>query len=113
MYGSIFYNCWAALIAFTVAFIVQIVEPFPLPVPSILSSLLWALAAFVLTFGIRLLLGYILYTPEEIEFDLGEEVASIDAYPNAKTSTVEISDESTEEVAKVVRTMLNKDEQPA
>ena len=119
MYGSIFFNCWGALIGFTIAFVMKIIEPFAMPVPTILGSLVWAIVAFFAMFIVRYFIGYIMYTPEEIVYDeelmlpvqeLQEKQPNL---PNRQTSTVEFSDENSEEVAQVVRTMLHKEEQLA
>ena len=64
-------------------------------------------------FAVRSLLFYILYTPEEEIFEeFQEELDSIQEQNSEKidrTTNIDIADESPEEIAKVVRTMMNQD----
>ncbi|MEC1179329.1 multidrug transporter [Metasolibacillus meyeri] len=117
MLGSILINCWIALISFTAYFIYAIQNPLALPIPTILTALGVALIAFVVAFPLRHFLGYIFYTPEEIVFS---EQAVEDVHTTSQekqpfiqqnaTSTVEFADESTEDIAQVVRTMMHKED---
>ncbi|WP_431029492.1 hypothetical protein [Lysinibacillus sp. LZ02] len=118
MYGSILYNCWAALLGFTVYFFIALQEPYALPVSILISSSIAALIVFVCTFLVRLFLGYVLFTPQEVALQV---VMEVDAQQNMtedvqvplreQPSTVEFEEDNTEEIAKVVRTMMHKDEQ--
>ena len=118
MFGSILYNCWAALLGFTVYFFVALQEKVVLPFNVLLGSFNAALIVFLFMFPVRMLLSYIFYTPTEIEFehieqltDVQSEIQSISPHVVDKTSTVEFEDESTEEIAKVVRTMMHTEEE--
>lgn len=118
MFGSIFYNCWAALFGFTIYFLIAIMNPFAMPLRTILISSIIAVGVFIIMFPIRYFISYILFTPEEVIFDgeldsadSAEEKAAEQPLPAQQpTSTVEFADESTEDIAQVVRTMMNKDD---
>lgn len=117
MYGSVLYNFWAALCSFSVYFVWALQQPFPLPMMTILSSFIIAIIGFLVMYPIRYFLGYIFYTPMPLTYsDLVEEDTSLPSdtsyydqfsRPNNK-DTVEFQDETSEEVAQVVRTMLHK-----
>ena len=113
MFGSIFYNCWAALFGFTIYFLIAIINPFAMPLHTLLLSLIIGVCVFLIMFPVRYLIGYILFTPEEVVFngetDSNEEMTVENPMP-AQQHTVEFADESTEEIAQVVRTMMNKDD---
>ncbi|MGM9943644.1 MAG: hypothetical protein ACI33M_01800 [Lysinibacillus sp.] len=118
MYGSFFYNCWAALLGFTVYFFVVLQQPYVMPVSALIGAFVTALIVFLCTFLVRMFLGYVLYTPEEVGF---QEPLEVEGQPNTseglqaplveQTLTVEFEDESSEEVAKVVRTMMHSESQ--
>ena len=118
MYGSLFYNCWAALIGFTVYFFIVLQQPYVIPVNALIGCFVTAFIVFFSTFFVRLFLGYVLYTPEEVGV---QEQLEIEGQPNTnedlqiplveQTSTVEFEDESSEEIAKVVRTMMHSEGQ--
>lgn len=116
MIGSILYNFWGSLIAFTITFIIMYqISIFPSKI--LLVSFLIALITFLLMFAIRYLIGYVLYTPDDKIFEsLVDENETTEDEKNgevekkdtkADSSTVEFEDESPEEIAIVVRTMLN------
>ncbi|WP_042471958.1 hypothetical protein [Bacillus ndiopicus] len=118
MLGSILINCWIALISFTAYFIYAIRNPFAMPISTILMSLGIAAIAFIVAFPLRYVLGYIFYTPEEIVFsddnvEVGEtpSPAQQPFVQQNTTSTVEFADESAEDVAQVVRTMMHRDDE--
>jgi len=120
MFGSIFYNFWAAIIGFSLYFFCTLSDA-SLPLNSIVKSLLVSVVSFVLMYAIRLLLGYILYTPEEdVEKDIeNEQLGEQPEFQNSKdsvgegtTSTIDIKDESVEDIANVVKSMLLQDEPP-
>ena len=114
MYGSFLYNCWAALIGFTVYFIIVLQQPYVMPISALSGAFVTAFIVFLCTFLVRMFLGYVLYTPEEVEF---QESIAVEGQPNTseelqiplveQTSTVEFEDENSEEIAKVVRTMMH------
>ena len=124
MYRSIFFNCWIALIAFSFYFIKTIYETggTAAPIQTITWAFLWAIFGFVIAYGFRAFLDYILYTPEPIDGEMETEAISnfSDGLDNEVTSgstlsiqnnsTVEFQDESSEDIAQVVRTMLQRDE---
>ncbi|EFI70392.1 hypothetical protein BFZC1_01972 [Lysinibacillus fusiformis ZC1] len=117
MFGSIFYNLWGALIAFSIYFFSTFQKPFT-PLRILVGSFIVAIIAFLVMFIVRFLIAYILFTPEEdeeaVEGDIEEkELESIEGViqevPIAN-STVEFQDENSEEIAQVVRTMMNREE---
>ena len=118
MYGSIFYNCWAALLGFTVYFLLVLQQPYVMPVSALIGSFVTAFTVFICTFPVRMLLGYVLYTPDEVAL---QEQLEIDNQSNMmeepqiplvqQTSTVEFEVENSEEMAKVVRTMMESESQ--
>ncbi|MBX8946161.1 MULTISPECIES: hypothetical protein [Lysinibacillus] len=117
MFGSIFYNLWGALIAFSIYFFSTFQKPFT-PLRILIGSFIVAIIAFFVMFIVRFLIAYILFTPEEdeeaVEGDIEEkELESIEGViqevPIAN-STVEFQDENSEEIAQVVRTMMNREE---
>lgn len=117
MFGSIFYNLWGALIAFSIYFFSTFQKPFT-PLRILVGSFIVAIIAFFVMFIVRFLIAYILFTPEEdeeaVEGDIEEkELESIEGViqevPIAN-STVEFQDENSEEIAQVVRTMMDREE---
>ena len=118
MYGSFLYNCWAALLGFTVYFIIVLQQPYVMPISALIGAFVTAFIVFLCTYLVRMFLGYVLYTPKEVEF---QESLEVEGQPNAgeelqiplveQTSTVEFEDESSEEIAKVVRTMMHSEGQ--
>ncbi|WP_312123995.1 hypothetical protein [Lysinibacillus boronitolerans] len=117
MFGSIFYNLWGALIAFSIYFFSTFQKPFT-PLRILISSFIAATIVFFVMFIVRFLIAYILFTPEvdeeAVEGELEEkELDSTEGVnhevPTAN-STVEFQDENTEEIAQVVRTMMNREE---
>lgn len=92
-------------------------KPFT-PLRILISSFIVATIAFFVMFIVRFLIAYILFTPEvdeeAVEGELEEkELDSTEGVnhevPTAN-STVEFQDENTEEIAQVVRTMMNREE---
>ena len=118
MYGSFLYNCWAALLGFTVYFVIVLQQPYVMPISTLIGAFVTAFIVFLCTFLVRMFLGYVLYTPEELEF---QESIEVEGQPNTsdelkipsveQTSTVEFEDENSEEIAKVVRTMMHSEGQ--
>lgn len=121
MYGSIFLNCWGSLITFSITFAIMYqVSIFPSQI--LLVSFFAALAAFILLFAVRYLIGYILYTPDDglfEEFIEGtdennsvqeeeDEISERDTNSLNQSSKMEFQDESSEEIAKLVRSMLSE-----
>jgi len=119
MFGSIFYNLWASLIGFTIYFVLALQNVFVAPIAIILGSFIAGLLSFIVMFPIRIVLSYILFTPEEVVLE--EEIMTIEQDNNdlhnlemkSDSSTVEFDDESTEDIAKVVRTMMHSEAKSA
>lgn len=117
MFGSIFYNLWGALIAFSIYFFSTFQKPFT-PLRILIGSFIVAIIAFFVMFIVRFLIAYILFTPgedeEAVEVDIEEkELESIEGVKQEvpiANSTVEFQDENSEEIAQVVRTMMNREE---
>ena len=116
MYGSILYNCWSALLGFTVYFVLALQNEFAAPLGILIGSFVAAIGAFVLMFAIRFLLNFILFTPEQVTFAT-EEIVHTNVEEQQlegqsllnQSSTVEFDDENVEDIAKVVRTMMHQD----
>ncbi|MET4559159.1 putative membrane protein [Lysinibacillus parviboronicapiens] len=117
MFGSIFYNLWGALIAFSIYFFMTFQKPLT-PLRIIIGSFVAALIVFFVMYLVRLLITYILFTPEtdkvQTESELDENVSDEQNDENQKkhntSSTVEFQDESTEDIAQVVRTMMSRED---
>lgn len=111
MYRSIFFNLWAALIAFAIYFGYTIYQTngFATPMPTLVYAILWGAFGFIVAYGFRYVLDYIFYTPKQAEMSISTE--EVGNFQSATTSTKEFRDESPEEIAQVVRTML-QEEQP-
>ena len=120
MFGSIFYNCWAALFSFAVYFIWSIQDPYASPWPTIGTSFIVAIIGFIAMFIIRYFIGYVFYTPQGVVFtDTVDEQGDVETVngnqnqfvPQKERTTVEIEENNTEEIAKVVRTMLHRQDE--
>lgn len=103
MIGSLYYNAWIGLLAFTLYFLANF-QTNQSPLSIILSSLMWAVIAFILIFVIRAILGYIFFTPEAKEKTIEEDDLFIKDSKVQQTENPE-----SEEVANVVKTMLQQD----
>lgn len=120
MFGSIFYNFWAALLSFAVYFVWSIQNPFAYPLFTIGISFVAGIIGFIAMYFVRYFIGYVMYTPESLAYSEIEETQNDDVavnenqnqfIPQSDRSTVEFEEDNTEEIAKVVRTMLHgKDE---
>lgn len=118
MFGSIFYNFWAALLSFAVYFIAAIQNPYAMPLQTVGTAFIIAVIAFSLMFLIRFFLGYVFYTPEapvllQTEEELpvvAKETDKTQTVPQSDHTTMEGEDENTEEIAQAVRSMLQGDE---
>jgi len=114
MIGSLLMNCWGGLIAFTITFLVMLGRSI-FPEKILFTATIVSIVTFFAMFLIRFLIGYILYTPDGEEDEhpsqLGSEPLQDELTTERNhTSTVEFEDESSEDIAKVVRTMLNQDD---
>ena len=117
MYGSILFNCWGALIGFTVYFLLSIQNIFITPLIILVGSFVTAAITFVVTFFVRMLLHYIFFTPEEVEITVEElkdnsgEVSSVGELPALdQTSSIEFQDGNSEDIAQAVRTMMHSEQ---
>ncbi|MGE7089869.1 hypothetical protein ACQKII_00140 [Lysinibacillus sp. NPDC048646] len=118
MFGSIFYNLWGALIAFSIYFFMTLQKPFT-PLRIIIGSFVVALIVFFVMYLVRLLITYILFTPDanqmhtesELEENVSDEQNDENQIKLNKSSTVEFEDESTEDIAQVVRTMMSREDE--
>jgi len=118
MFGSIFYNLWGALIAFSIYFFSTFQKPLT-PLRILIGSFIVAIIVFFAMYIIRFLIAYILYTPEdneamgegELEENASDELQEGNQEASSASSTVEFQDESSEEIAQVVRTMMSREEQ--
>ncbi|GLC87376.1 hypothetical protein [Lysinibacillus piscis] len=119
MFGSIFYNLWGALIAFSIYFFSTFYKPFT-PLRVLIGASVAAVITFLAMYIVRFVIAYILFTPEDSEEledtkleesksdkDLEESKESI-----AANSTIEFQDEDSEEIAQVVRTMMHREDEP-
>lgn len=119
MYGSMLFNFWAALVSFSLYFLWAMQATFPMPLQTLVSSLVAAIIGFIMMYPIRLFLGYVFYTPESIVFsDVLDETSQEDGMNTnsqmnrpKNSSTVEFEDDNPEEIAQVVRTMLHKEDE--
>jgi len=116
MYGSFLYNCWSALVGFTVYFVLALQNQFAAPIGIMIGSFLAAIGAFILMFPVRYLLNFILFTPEPVTITLDqeqpiaqEEQKIVNQSVLNQSNTVEFEDKNTEDIAKVVRTMMHQD----
>lgn len=111
LHGNLFYNCWIALAAFTVHFCIAIQDVYASP-RILFGSFATAIVAFVATYGLRYLITYVLYTPAEQKLEVAEEQLQPHeaTAQTSKSSTIEFQDESSEDIAEVVRTMMHSEE---
>lgn len=116
MFGSIFYNLWGALIAFSIYFFSTFLKPYT-PLRIIVGSFVAGIIMFFVMYIVRFLIAYVLFTPEgDEELVEGEHEENESENPeeeNQETptanSTVEFQDENSEEIAQAVRTMMNRE----
>ncbi|MEB2278515.1 hypothetical protein LAV73_00665 [Lysinibacillus xylanilyticus] len=119
MFGSIFYNLWGALIAFSIYFFSTFLKPYT-PLRIIIGSFVAGIIVFFIMYIVRFLIAYILFTPEDaedvVEGEHEENESGNREEDNQETptasSTVEFQDENSEEIAQVVRTMMNREDDP-
>lgn len=119
MFGSIFYNLWGALIAFSLYFFITFQKPYT-PLRIIIGSFVVGIFVFFVMYIVRFLIAYVLFTPESdeevVEGEHEENTSDNHEEENQETPTsnsaVEFQDESSEEIAQVVRTMMNREDDP-
>ena len=117
MYGSILFNCWAALIGFTIYFLLNMQNQFLTPLVVIIGSLITAAIVFLCMFIVRKFLHYVFFTPDAMALTIEEQEQMLNDMKNVeelpsldRTATVQLSDENSEEIANVVRTMMHNEE---
>lgn len=112
LYGNIFYNCWIALAPFSVHFLIAMQSPYATP-RVLFGCFATAIIAFFAAYIIRYIIAYVLYTPEADDEQQmnAQQLRDDELQMQEKNSTIEFNDESSEEIAEVVRTMLHT-EQP-
>ncbi|MFJ6207700.1 hypothetical protein [Lysinibacillus sp. NPDC092081] len=119
MFGSIFYNLWGALIAFSIYFFSTFLKPYT-PLRIIIGSFVAGIFVFFVMYIVRFLIAYVLFTPEGdeevVEGEHEENESDNHEEENQETPTansaVEFQDESSDEIAQVVRTMMNREDDP-
>ncbi|WP_397537536.1 hypothetical protein [Rummeliibacillus pycnus] len=114
MVGSFLSNCWAAVIAFTIYFLMtfQSVEN---PTSIIIHSFIVAVIVFLLTYIVRFIIAFVMYTPSDEESTVQETTIQSDGEVEEQHSLKEktsstLSDNQAEELAKAVKTMMSNDE---
>jgi len=118
MFGSIFYNLWGALIAFSCYFFITLQQPYT-PLRIIIGSFIAAIIVFFVMYIVRFLIAYVLFTPNadqaladsELEENSSTHPDEGSNEASSTSSTVEFQDENTEDIAQVVRTMLNREDE--
>jgi len=118
MFGSIFYNLWGALIAFSCYFFITLQQPYT-PLRIIIGSFIAAIIVFFVMYIVRFLIAYVLFTPNadqpladsELEENSSTHLDEGSNDASSTSSTVEFQDENTEDIAQVVRTMLNREDE--
>lgn len=113
MFGSIFYNFWFALAGFTIYFFARFQSNQP-PLTTILYGVMWAGISFIIAYIFRALIAYILFTPQqEGNEEMNQETNEKEDAANVSLPsepTVEFSDEQSEEIAKAIQTMMQKEQ---
>lgn len=117
MYGSILFNCWGALIGFTIYFLLSLQNIFVSPLVILAGSFTTAFIVFLAIFVVRILLHFIFFTPEEMVYAAIENTAASEEQqlldelpPLDQSSSIEFQDENTEDIAKAVRTMMHSEQ---
>lgn len=116
MFGSIFYNLWGALIAFSIYFFSTFLQPYT-PLRIIIGSFVAGIIMFFVMYIVRFIIAYVLFTPEsdeevvegEHEENESDNPEEENQKPPTANSTVEFQDENSEEIAQAVRTMMNRE----
>ncbi|MGX9133687.1 hypothetical protein ACWV26_04760 [Rummeliibacillus sp. JY-2-4R] len=114
MVGSYLTNCFAALIAFTIYFLMSL-QSLKSPSTIIIWSFIVAIIVFLITYLIRYLIAFVMYTSSDEEaIDEGEKATQNhkkDADKSLKENKDEILTENqAKELAEAVKTMMSNDE---
>ena len=122
MVGTFLSNCWAAVIAFTIYFLITF-QSLNTPTSIIVKSFVVAIIVFFATYLVRFIIAFVMYTPEENQDDANvqserqsqgqskneDEDEDIENLRKEKTSE-KITVDQAEELAKSVKTMMANDE---
>lgn len=111
MIGTILSNFWGALVFFSLYFFVMF-QKTESPLRILIGSFICAIIGFAIMYIIRFLIGYIFYTPKEsnVETNINEnmnEQLNVDQKPTQDKASKSDRSESSEEIAQVIRTMMN------
>ncbi|MBO2534598.1 hypothetical protein [Rummeliibacillus suwonensis] len=114
MVGSFLYNCWAAVIAFTIYFLMTF-RSFNSPTSIIIKAFIAASIVFFLTYLVRFIIAFVLYTPPEESSQDGEELegrseSEVEEQSENDKASEEFSDDQAQKLAKTVKTMMSNDE---
>ncbi|MGE7621808.1 hypothetical protein ACQKMD_01775 [Viridibacillus sp. NPDC096237] len=111
MVGSILWNCWAALIGFSIYFFMTF-QSFKTPTTILFNSFIIAFVVFLIAFLVRFIIGFVFFSPQSEEFNLseGELVVNNEQTKEQQASQMNNNiEENAEEVAKVVQSMMLED----
>lgn len=116
MVGTFLSNCWAAVIAFTIYFLITF-QSLNTPTSIIVKSFVVAIIVFFATYLVRFIIAFVMYTPEENQDDANVQSESqsqnededVENLKKEKTSE-KITVDQAEELAKSVKTMMANDE---
>lgn len=106
MVGTIYTNFWAALVGFCIYFFARFLTN-QSATSIIIYSFVFALSFFVLTFVVRALLSFIMYTP--VPEETANEPRNTEEKERGINSSNVPTEEQSEDIAQVVKTMLSKD----
>lgn len=116
MVGTFLSNCWAAVIAFTIYFLITF-QSLNTPTSIIVKSFVVAIVVFFATYLVRFFIAFVMYTPEENQDD-----ANVQSESQSKSEAEDVEDlkkekasqkitvDQAEELAKSVKTMMANDE---
>lgn len=120
MVGTFLSNCWAAVIAFTIYFLITF-QSLNTPTSIIVKSFVVAIIVFFVTYLVRFIIAFVMYTPVENQDDANvqsesqsksedeDEDEDVENLKKEKASE-KITVDQAEELAKSVKTMMANDE---
>ncbi|MGG0657959.1 hypothetical protein [Rummeliibacillus pycnus] len=115
MVGSFLSNCWAAVIAFTIYFLMTF-QSLETPTTIIIHSFVVAIIVFLLTYLVRFLIAFVMYSSSADESTNDEENnlksnLEMEEQDSLEKNSSEIPNvDQAEELAKAVKTMMLNDE---
>ncbi|HWI47887.1 MAG TPA: hypothetical protein VNU45_06630 [Rummeliibacillus sp.] len=115
MIGSFLSNCWAAVIAFTIYFLMTF-QSLDNPTSIIIHSFIVAIIVFLLTYVFRFIIAFVMYSPSDEESTDHEETTvqsdgEVEEQHSLKEKSSSIpSEDQAEELAKAVKIMMSNDE---